>query len=266
MKMLPDIRVRPSLLGGLLAAGALALYVLTPAAEAEGSSVEILPPEARPSAPAAAPEPEPLVSVPAPADLPPAPPPATAASVTNGLRLHGLAGTGAILATPDGHQRLVFTGREVLPGVTVKEVRQHHVVLASAAGEVVVGFAGTGPGTPSTSGAASSKGRSLYSSRPAGAALATKRAESVRQMLAFEPRRANGRTMGFTIRPDAQLPVLQRAGLLPGDTILAVNGQSFNSIEKVMELESEVAGSLTAEFEIERNGRRLKRILRVNQR
>jgi general secretion pathway protein C len=80
------------------------------------------------------------------------------------------------------------------------------------------------------------------------------------------PRRNGGRIDGFAIKAGANLGPLLRAGLRPGDVLLAVNGQPFDSGEKLLELPREIAGSFTAEFEFERGGRRMRALLPVNPR
>src|SRR5262245_330406 len=100
--MKPHERRLAALAGlGLALAGLLAFQLL-------GSSDPVAPP----AAPVAAVQPPPTPPA------PPAPPPAPAPSA-DGLRLFGLLGSGAIIAMPDGRQRFVAIGREVVPGLTV---------------------------------------------------------------------------------------------------------------------------------------------------
>jgi hypothetical protein len=81
-------------------------------------------------------------SAPAPASAPVtapafAPPPSPA---PQGLVLHGIVGTGAIFAFPDGSQRLVPVGREVQPGVTLQALEPNAVVLRGPGGDYRLGF------------------------------------------------------------------------------------------------------------------------------
>jgi general secretion pathway protein C len=87
--------------------------------------------------------------------------------------------------------------------------------------------------------------------------------ETVDYRLGLQPVRSEGRINGFAIRPDAVLPQLQQAGLRPGDVILAVNGQAFQSEEKVLELSNEIATSRTSEFEFIRQGKMMRASLTV---
>jgi len=90
-------------------------------------------------------------SAPAPASAPvtapafapppsPAPVVATPTFAPQGLVLHGIVGTGAIFAFPDGSQRLVPVGREVQPGVTLQALEPNAVVLRGPGGDYRLGF------------------------------------------------------------------------------------------------------------------------------
>ena len=68
---------------------------------------------------------------------------------------------------------------------------------------------------------------------------------------------AERRVTGFSVRPGADLPVLARAGIQPGDVILSVNGSILNE-EQLLELAWTIANSNRTEFEVERGGRRLR--------
>lgn len=196
-----------------------------------------------------------------------APPPVPVAAVaivpvaTEGLKLHGISFGGAIIGLADGRQRVVAVGREVLPGLVLQGVGHDHALLKSAGGLFRLGFGiDGGPGTLQ---AVPSEQVQQTTVPPAAGNSAD---ESVQYRLGMAPRRAGGRTTGFVLKPGANLPTLQRAGLRPGDVLVAVNGQSFDSEEKLTELPQEIAGSYTAVFEFERDGRRMSTSLEVNPR
>ena len=191
-----------------------------------------------PPVPAPAPAQPQAVAAPPPLQAPPAPAPDV-----SGLRLHGLLASGAILGFADGSQRLVIVGREALPGLTLQRIEQAHAIFASAAGEVRLGFDGAAqaPAAPV----------------PASAAP---RDETLPYRLGLAPLRDGGRVMGFTVRPGANLPALQRAGIRPGDTILSVNGSRLDE-ERMLELPWQIANSTQTIFEVRRGGRRLRMTL-----
>lgn len=183
------------------------------------------------------PPPPPLAALPQapPPAAPAAPPPPVPAPDMSGLSLHGLLASGAILGYPGGAQRLIPIGREALPGLTLLRIEQHHAVLASAVGEVRLGFDGPEqPAAPTSAPSAPSDDSLPYrlglARRPAG---------------------------GFTVRPGADLPALARAGIRPGDTILRVGGVPLDE-ERMLELPWQIANSNGLEFEVERGGRRVR--------
>ena len=178
---------------------------------------------------------------------PPAPPPADASQ----LRLYGVMGGGAVIGLADGSQRYVPLGREVLPGLTLKRLEVHHAVLDSGGTEIRLGF----DGVADAPGAAVAEPPGQAAQTPAGEAAL--RQETQRYRLGLAPRRQNGRVIGFTVRPGAELPALARAGIQPGDVILSVNGSTLNE-EQLLELAWTIANSNRAEFEVERGGRRLR--------
>ncbi|MFN3945456.1 MAG: hypothetical protein ACK4K7_11060 [Allosphingosinicella sp.] len=194
-----------------------------------------------------------------PASVVPPPPamaePAPPSPSLDGYVLHGLLAGGAVLSAPGQGQTFVPVGRTLPGGLTLAAVAQDHALFTHPGGEIRLGFADAEPSPPSTPSA-------QQASAPEGGARAE---DKLAYRLAFEPRRDGGRIAGFTLRPGAP-PVLARAGLLPGDVLLSVNGQAFDSEEKVLELHDEIAGSVTSTFEIERGGRRMTRTLVVNPR
>lgn len=202
-------------------------------------TAEIAPPRV-----SAAPGPEPAAALPT----------APTAPSSAGLRLHGVLGRHAIISGPQGGQRLVPIGREAAPGLVLREIGLHWVTLAWSSGTVELTLDGREPNAAPAATAAVAPPR------------ATQREETLPYRLGLAPRREEGRITGFILRREADLPLLRRAGLRPGDVLVSVNGMSFDSEEKVLELPGEIAGSYTAEFEFERAGRRLRASLPINPR
>ena len=226
-------RDKRALGGGGLVIGALLLYLLFGRGEPE-------PPAAPPSQATQA-----VTTMAPPVDMPQAPPVAPPADAST-LRLYGVLGGGAIIGLADGSQRYVPLGREVLPGLRLVRVEVRHAVLDSGGAEVRLGFDGV----------ADAAGAPVQAAPPP-AGDAALRQETQRYRLGLVARRENGRATGFTVRPGAELPVLARAGIQPGDVILSVNGSQLNE-EQLLELAWTIANSARTEFEVERGGRRLR--------
>lgn len=259
--MLETRREKFVVLGGGPMALALFGFLLWPDSDPDveptNQQAAIGPPKA---APAVRVEPPAATTSPTPAPAPSA----AAAEPHSGLRLHGILGGGrgggsAIFRVGEGSQRLVEVGREVAAGVRLAAVARDHVLLEMASGTFKLHLNGGEPAPAGT--------RTVP---PAGASQALAAAgqplDARQYRSGLAPRRVNGRTTGYAMRPDAPLPLLRRAGLQPGDVLVAVNGQTFDSEEKVLELSREIAGSYEAEFEFERNGRRMRATLPVNPR
>jgi S1-C subfamily serine protease len=209
--------------------------------------------------PAATPLPA-LPVAPAPRDTAPAPV-QHAAPDAQGIILYGVSdggarGRAAILGSAAGGQRLVPVGKAYRAGLVVAEVGIDHAVLRSAAGDVRL--------TLDRRQTASAAGRTATTAAASGAvALAAIGPAGVQA--GFAPHRADGRIDGFAVKPSAALPFLAEAGLQAGDVITTVNGQNFDSHEKLIDLPREIAGSYTAEFEFIRDGKRMKATLPVNK-
>jgi general secretion pathway protein C len=70
----------------------------------------------------------------------------------------------------------------------------------------------------------------------------------------LRPRMRGMRMDGFTVSGGGDGSVLRAAGLRPGDVILAVNGQSLDSLERIAALRGELGNSTSAELRFERGG------------
>lgn len=194
--------------------------------------------------------PLPVVAQPVAAQTtPPAPAPPAPVVSPEGLRLHGLTATGAIISGADGGQRLVRIGRDVVPGLTLERIEQHRAVLRSGASRYLLGFEGAtaAPGETPTA--------------TAQAAPSTGSEDDLRYRLGLAPVRQGDRVIGHTIRSGAELPALARAGLRPGDTILSVNGSVLDE-ERMLELAWTIANSEQTEFEVRREGRTMRMAIR----
>lgn len=197
------------------------------------------------------PPPVPAFHQPSSEAAPPAPSTLPPAASLSGLVLRGVLGGGprggtAIIGFPDGSQRSVPIGRQVLPGVTLKEVALRHVILATSAGESRLEFDKAAREIAPTAVAAA-----------ASEANPDRRRETLEFRTGLMPLKEDGRIKGFAIRPGAQLAIFQRAGLKPGDVIVSINGQAFRSEEKVLELSAELASARTIEIAFIRAGRRM---------
>jgi len=247
------------LIAGAVAAAAI-LVVLWPSSDFDTEPLELTdtappPPRVNTDAPAS---PETANQRAEASLMPPAVSPASAA----GMTLHGvfgdIAGQGsAIIGLPDGQQRLIRVGRAIAPGMILQTVERKSVTLLVNGQQVRLAFPeAIGEGERPSAG---------NTVPPAGEADALQRArkETTQFRLGLAPRQQGGRVTGYAIKPNASMPIFDRAGLRPGDVITLVNGQAFESQEKVLELSDEIAGSNTVEFDFERNGQKMKAAVKI---
>lgn len=199
--------------------------------------------------PAAAPPP-----LPAPSPLPPS---ETPSAVAPKLVLRGIVqragGAAAVIETGDGRQRLVRVGGQVVPGVRLEQVMRNSVELAIGSTRQMLRFDGAAaPAEPAAPAA------------PPGVGVLAGTVNAYR--LGMEATRKGGRVRGFAVIDTARLPLLQQAGLRPGDVVLAVNGAPLVSEEKLMELPNEVAGAYSVVISFERGGQPMSATVEVQKR
>ncbi len=237
---------------GAIVATLLLAYLLWPSGGG-GSAVELVPADQRPTPAAAVRQPVPIVQA------PPAAAPAAPAGLTEGLVLHGVMAGGAIIGFPDGSQRYVPIGREVMPGLSLQGVRLHEAILAAGPVNYRLGFGGPAMAlTPAPPAVGAPAPQALP---PAGAAAPpnAQRAEVGRYLQALSPRQVDGQVSGYTLRPGIGLPALEQAGLRPGDTILSVNGapMSQSHVEQLARLP---AGT-SLQLDVDRGGQRIRLVV-----
>lgn len=237
--MAPRFRLRRpfAIAGGAMVLGAGALLLLRPA---EAPPHELTP------APAAA---APIAPPPA---LPVAPPPVAAS--TAGLQLKGVLGYqgspgAAIFSLPDGRQRLVAVGRDVVPGVRLDSIAVDRVTVFDGVQRLELML----PELQSAGGAAPPP---PPPAPVAAAAPADPRRELANYRLGLKPEGDAQRPRGYRIAAGVPLPLLQQAGLRAGDVVLSVNGQSLDE-ERLLELPAEIAAASSVEIVFERDGQRL---------
>ena len=248
-------REKRVVIGGAAVATLLLAYLLWPTGNG-GSAVELVPADQRP-APTAAVAPQPIPVVQAPPTVAPAAP----AGLTEGVVLHGVMAGGAVIGFPDGSQRYVPIGREVMPGLRLQGVQLREAILAAGTVNYRLGFGG--PARPLTpvpaSGPVVVGAPAPRPAMPASAPANAQRAELGRYLQALSPRQVNGQASGYTLRPGVALPALEQAGLHPGDTIIAVNGapMSQSHVEQLARL----PGGTSLQLDVDRSGQRLRFVI-----
>ncbi|HEX8448602.1 MAG TPA: type II secretion system protein N [Allosphingosinicella sp.] len=199
-----------------------------------------------PAPPSAAPIAEP--AFPAPLSTPLAPAPAAPAVSADGLVLYGVSGASrsaaAIIGSRLGGQRVVPVGSDFRPGLKLAEVGVDYAILHSGGQGVRLEL-------------------SRYASGGSARAAAALPAEEERKIESavlrniLKPVMSGSRLGGYALRPGESLPQLIRAGLVPGDVIVSVNGSQLDE-ERLSELAWQMGNAAKTEFVFMRNGRKMR--------
>ena len=177
-----------------------------------------------------------------------------------GVRAGGAGGGSAIIGLADGRQVSVGVGEEVEPGLILQSVGQDHVTLARGGSITRLIFSdtpvGAAPPPPPPPGPQTVSPPAEAALAVAPAAAAGPRVDPARLMAqaSLRPRMQGLRVNGFTISAAGDGAALKAAGLRSGDVILAVNGTSLDSLDRIAGLRGQLANSTSAEIRFERGG------------
>lgn len=192
-----------------------------------------------------------------PQPLPPVPS-LTPADVAE-VRVYGTLGNAAIVSVGGKAQQRVAVGRQLLPGITIESTAPGHIIVTRGGARLklpLLTFDGTAPAAQAVTGPEASA-----LPKPSASAVPTLsrgpytgEANMRKQTIAFQlglVRRADA--PGFTVRRLSTMPLLARAGLRDGDTIVAVNDGHF-TMERLLELAYDVGHSTHMRISFERDG------------
>lgn len=175
-----------------------------------------------------------------------------------GVRAGGPGGGSAIIGLADGRQISVGVGEEVEPGLTLRAVGPDHVTLARGGSvsrlifsETPVGAATPPPPPPGPQTVAPPQASPAPAPTPSGPVVDPARLVG---QASLRPRLQGVRVNGFTVSAAGDGAALRAAGLRSGDVILAVNGQTLDSVERVAGLRSQLSNATSAEIRFERDG------------
>jgi type II secretory pathway component PulC len=251
--MLETRREKIVILGGIPVILILFYMLVSGGGESDEATASAPPPSAAVAAVAARPAPLPAAPLPAAVTVQQPPAPAMAAGAPEpaaAVSLTGVLGTGqggsAIISYAGGTQRLVPVGRDVLPGLTLREVRRGRVVLSGPAGPVELALGGS-----ITAGKQAAGGAAVPPAASAEVAART-------YVGAMQPQRVGGRVVGYQVRSAGDIPLLKRAGLRLGDVLLSVNGNAIDGQERLTSIPAEIAGAPYVDVEFERDGRKMR--------
>jgi general secretion pathway protein C len=172
-----------------------------------------------------------------------------------GTRIDEAMGRGsAILAGPDGVQKSVEVGEEIVPGVRLKAVAFDHITVdrggaaedlfldqSGAVAPVQPGAGATMPGAPASSPVAN-----------AGAVTAQLRSE-----IGFIPRIDGGRISGLVVRSQGTGSLFRRSGLQDGDVVTAIGGRPVTGPQDLEQVAADFTGGGNIPVTVERGSQTL---------
>lgn len=185
------------------------------------------------------------------------------------MRLYGVRagadGAGsAIIGLADGRQMSVTVGEEVSPGLVLRAVGPDFVTLARGASlsrlifmEAPAGAPAPPPPPPTPQvvapGGAASTPAGVAPPNRGGLPGGVVDAAALVREAGLRPRMNGLRINGFTVGAQGGA-ALAATGLEPGDVVLAVNGMSLTSLERIEDLRSSLSENPSAEIRYERGG------------
>ncbi|WEK43447.1 MAG: type II secretion system protein N [Candidatus Sphingomonas colombiensis] len=172
-----------------------------------------------------------------------------------GTRINEATGRGsAILAGPDGEQKSVNVGEEIITGVVLKEVAFDHVTIERGGVredlflDQSAGGAGAGsqlPGIPGPGVAAGSP-----PAAPGGAITI----EKFQADIGLVPRVDGGRIIGLVVRSQGSGAAFRAAGLKEGDIITSIGGRPVNNSADFDNIAAGLSEGGTLSLTVLRNG------------
>lgn len=171
-----------------------------------------------------------------------------------GTRIDEAMGRGsAILAGPDGVQKSIAVGEEIIPGVVLKEVAFDHVSIerGGVREDLFLDQSGGAAATPAPTGDAAG------APPPAAPGAAGITAQQFQSEIGFVPRVEGGRVNGLVVRPEGSGAAFRTAGLRDGDIITQIGGRPVQGPADIERLAGQFAGGGTLTMTVDRGGQSL---------
>lgn len=159
-----------------------------------------------------------------------------------GTRIDEAMGRGsAIIAGPDGVQKSIAVGEEIVPGVKLKSVAFDHVTLDRGGADEDLFLDQSGGATPVVPSAGA----------PPSAAAGVPIGE-LRNEIGFIPRIDNGRVSGLVVRPQGTGNAFRQAGLQAGDVVTSIGGRPVSGPQDLDRITADFAQGGNIPITVER--------------
>lgn len=186
---------------------------------------------------------------------------ADAQETTLDLRLVGTTVGGSIttatIETPNGRQRTVPLGEEILSGVVLRDVLPEQAILSRNGVTETLTLAGRDPRTPRRE----SRGRPAPAAGPASSVqrpdiTPAANLAALARSFSFRPLRDDaGEVLGYALYPGGSRELFDRSGFAEGDIVTAVNGTPAPSDpEDLLELMADLPPGTPFTVTVERGG------------
>lgn len=167
-----------------------------------------------------------------------------------GIRVDEASGRGsAIVAGPDGIQKSIGVGEEVLPGVTLKAVAFDHITI-NRGGRPEDLFL-TQDNAPAAASAPGGQPAPAIVAPGASSAPAIQ-AGQLRNEIGFIPRIDGGRMTGLVVRPQGSGALFRAAGLREGDVVVSIGGRPVSGPQDVDRVTADFAKGGNIPITVER--------------
>jgi general secretion pathway protein C len=170
-----------------------------------------------------------------------------------GTRTNDASGLGsAIIAGPDGLQKSVGVGEEIVPGATLKAVTFDHVTIdrGGVSEELYIDQSGGGTNEAAPADAAALPPGAPLTPPPPGSAGVT--AAQLKSDIAFIPRIDGGRVTGLVVRPQGAAAAFKAIGLREGDVVTAAGGRPITGPADIDRLISGLTPGTNLSITVER--------------
>lgn len=174
-----------------------------------------------------------------------------------GVREDRATGRGsAIIALPSGEQISYVVGDAIMPGVILESVGFDFVTITRNGAREQIFLDQSGGASPVTGNSGAASGGNSPTAQPATVSTPatgnnTVTARELAGGTQISPRREGDRLTGIIIQPTSG-DALARAGFLPGDIIISINGTAIQNMEQAAGFANMLSGN--AEVQVERGG------------